>query len=133
MALRNPNQNSQMTYAERRSMNENAIGKIKAGQIITRFMKHVKGTIEMSPTQVAAGKALLDRVLPSLRHIEHEVEVEHVLTKSEIDGMLLHAGIQPSAVWVSEDKSGSVPPIESIEVEPVVEPKGVKTPDKVAK
>lgn len=40
--------------------------KIRAGAIISRFMKHIDGKIDLSPTQVSCGKALLAKVLPDL-------------------------------------------------------------------
>ena len=45
--------------------------KIQCGVIIERFHKHVIGEIEMSPTQVSAGTALLDRSVAKLQQIQH--------------------------------------------------------------
>ena len=51
--------------------------KIQAGVIITRFMDHLTGKIDLSPTQVSVGRALLNKVLPDLSAAEIKAEVEH--------------------------------------------------------
>jgi len=49
--------------------------KIQAAQIINRFMGCINGDIELSPTQVSAGKTLLAKVLPDLSSIEMDANV----------------------------------------------------------
>jgi len=49
--------------------------KIKAAQIINRFMACLNGEIELTPAQVSCGKTLLDKVLPNLQAVELSGEV----------------------------------------------------------
>ena len=58
--------------------------KIKAGVIIQRFQKCVEGDIELNAQQVSCGKALLDKVLPDLKAMEFEGDMNH----SADDGIL---------------------------------------------
>jgi hypothetical protein len=52
---------------------------IQGQVIIKRFMDHIRGEIELAPTQVQAGIALLQRVLPALQSVEvSAVDVERV-------------------------------------------------------
>lgn len=52
--------------------------KIQASVIIDRFTKHVKGELELTSTQIAAGTALLDRSVPKLSQIQHVGELQHI-------------------------------------------------------
>jgi len=56
---------------------ENTRAKIQAAHIIRRFQQHVMGDIELSSTQISAGKVLLDKVLPNLTSVEATSEVTH--------------------------------------------------------
>jgi len=49
---------------------ENTRLKIKVAELINRFQKHFDGEVELSPTQIQAGKILLDRALPVLQSVE---------------------------------------------------------------
>jgi len=52
---------------------------IQGQVIIKRFMDHIRGEIELVPTQVQAGIALLQRVLPVLQSVEvSAVDVERM-------------------------------------------------------
>ena len=54
---------------------ENTRLKIKTAYIINRFQDHFAGKIELTTTQITAGKILLDRTLPVLQSVEHSGEV----------------------------------------------------------
>ena len=57
--------------------------RIKAALIINRFTDCLEGKIELSPSQVTCGKALLAKVLPDLQSIAHAGQVNstvHVIT-----------------------------------------------------
>lgn len=54
--------------------------KIKIGNIIDRLEKHVAGEIELSSTQVASAKLLLDKTMsnaPTENTVEHGGQIEH--------------------------------------------------------
>lgn len=57
--------------------------KIQASNIIHRLQQHIDGEVEMTPTQVQAANALLDRSVPKLSQIQHvgdeEAPIEHKL------------------------------------------------------
>lgn len=54
---------------------ENTRLKIKVAHLINRFQSHFDGELELSPTQIQAGKILLDRALPVLQSVEVSGEV----------------------------------------------------------
>ena len=45
--------------------------KIQASVIIERFTRCVKGELELTPAQISAGTALLDRSVAKLQQIQH--------------------------------------------------------------
>lgn len=45
--------------------------RIKAGGIVKRLEDHVAGKISLSSTQVAAGVALLRKIVPDMASVEH--------------------------------------------------------------
>lgn len=45
--------------------------RIRTSMLHNELIKHINGEREMSQTQLAAAKTLLDKVLPNLSHIEH--------------------------------------------------------------
>lgn len=45
--------------------------KIQAGVIVDRLMKHFMGELELTPTQLKAAEALLDRSVAKLSQIQH--------------------------------------------------------------
>jgi len=44
--------------------------KIRVSEILTRLLKHVDGSVEMSPTQIRAAEILLKKALPDLSSVE---------------------------------------------------------------
>lgn len=52
---------------------------IGAMTIVSRLQRHVEGELDMSPTQIQAARALLDRVLPVLQSAEvhHHDDTAH--------------------------------------------------------
>jgi len=55
--------------------NEDTRAKIKAAAIINRLMKHIESPEPvMDASQVNAAKALLNKVLPDLKAVEHSGE-----------------------------------------------------------
>jgi hypothetical protein len=50
---------------------------IKVGLLMKRLQDHTLGHVEMSQTQIAAARILLDRALPVLSAVTHSGEVEH--------------------------------------------------------
>lgn len=57
---------------------DNTRTKIKVAELINRFHRHFMGQCELSPTQISAGKILLDRALPVLQSVEHSGEITKV-------------------------------------------------------
>jgi len=49
---------------------EDTRAKIKVGNIITVLQKHIDGVHEMTSTQIAAAKILLDKALPNLTSVD---------------------------------------------------------------
>lgn len=54
---------------------DNTRAKIKVAELCNRFHRHFMGECELTPTQIAAGKILLDRALPTLQSVEVSAEV----------------------------------------------------------
>lgn len=54
--------------------------KIQAGNLITRLQKIAMGEVEAEATHINAAKALLNKVLPDLKAIDHTGEVEHTIS-----------------------------------------------------
>jgi hypothetical protein len=54
---------------------ESTIERIRNTQIVNRLIAHAMGEIDMSASQVAAAKTLLDRYLPIMKSVEMEAEV----------------------------------------------------------
>ena len=65
--------------------------KIKAGMIVSKLTKHIKGEYPMEPSQVNAAKTLLNKVLPDLRAVEHSGGIEHSIPEELKD-------------WLGKDK-----------------------------
>lgn len=61
----------------RKEHREATVEKIRQSQIVNRLIAHAMGEIEMSQTQVAAAKTLLDRYLPIVKSSEIEQTVTH--------------------------------------------------------
>jgi len=59
--------------------------KIQAAQIINRFESCLEGKVELSPQQVACGKALLNKVLPDLQAMQLEGEVKARIAREPVD------------------------------------------------
>lgn len=62
---------------------EETRAKIQAAQLINRLHGHVMGKVDLTSTQVTSAKALLDKVLPDLKAVEIEADVEHHVVSSE--------------------------------------------------
>ena len=75
---------------QKRVFNRKARDRIKAGMIIGRLQKFVQGEVEISPSQVAAAKLLLDRVLPSLKQLDLSQEIES--SASMTPQLVVHLG-----------------------------------------
>lgn len=56
--------------------------RIKVGMLMAKLMRAAEGKLELSTTQVAASKILLDKALPTLQAIE-QTFVEAAVTRSE--------------------------------------------------
>lgn len=50
--------------------------KIRASQLVNRLEKHAHGEVDMSPTQISAAVALLDRCVPRLTATEMKLDGE---------------------------------------------------------
>lgn len=55
---------------------DRTLSAIKAGTIVNRFMDHIEGKCELSATQVRAGQALLNKVLPDQKAVEHQGDID---------------------------------------------------------
>ena len=54
---------------------ENTRAKIQVAHLCRRFQSHFDGEIELTTTQIQAGKILLDRALPVLQSVEVSGEI----------------------------------------------------------
>lgn len=54
---------------------ENTRQKIRVAELCNRFHRHFMGKCELTPTQIQAGKILLDRALPVLQSVEISAEI----------------------------------------------------------
>ncbi|HEX2653543.1 MAG TPA: hypothetical protein VHN11_07825 [Xanthobacteraceae bacterium] len=54
---------------------ENTRAKIQVAELVNRFHRHFMGLCDLSPTQIQAGKILLDRALPVLQSVEVSGEI----------------------------------------------------------
>jgi len=54
-----------------RMHSEQVRAKIQAAVIVQRFHDHFMGDLELTPSQIEAGKVLLDRSVPKLSQIQH--------------------------------------------------------------
>ena len=55
----------------RKTHQDDVRSKIQASQIINRLNKHILGEVELSATQIAASRILLDKSVANLSSIEH--------------------------------------------------------------
>lgn len=63
--------------------------RVRAELLAQRLELHAKGRVEMSATQVAAAKVLIDKGKPSLQAIEHqEIDARDRIPESELLGQL---------------------------------------------
>jgi len=97
--------------SETKPHKQRTIERIRAGGIVTRLMKHVKGELEMSSTQVQAARILLNKALPDLKAVEHSGEVSskpvRAMTNDELSAELADARKILRAFGGSEaEKSG---------------------------
>lgn len=58
--------------------------KIQAASIINRLQQHVDGEIELTATQIAAARELLDRSVPKLSQIQHVGDENQPVSFQEI-------------------------------------------------
>ena len=65
--------------------------KIQATSIINRLMKHIKGEVDMSSTQVAASMGLLDRSVPKLSQIQHVGDEDNPVVFQQITRKIVDA------------------------------------------
>ena len=68
---------NQFTKARRERHFEETREKIQATKIIQRFEQCFFGEVSLDAQQVAAGKTLLNKVLPDLQAVQMNAEVEH--------------------------------------------------------
>jgi len=57
---------------------EDTRARIKVSNIITVLQKHIDGVHEMTATQIAAAKILLDKALPNLTSVENKSDITKV-------------------------------------------------------
>lgn len=62
--------------------------RIRTSMLVNRLTKHVRGEVEMAPTQVTAALGLLKKALPDLSAIEHTGEIGYRDTSELSDGEL---------------------------------------------
>ena len=53
-----------------RRQTESTLAKIQVGNVITKLQKHLNGEQELSQTQIAAARLLLDRTLPCVKPVD---------------------------------------------------------------
>jgi hypothetical protein len=54
--------------------------KIQTAMILNRFHRHLMGEIELSPTQVSCGRALINKVIPDLASTTIKGDADNPLT-----------------------------------------------------
>lgn len=62
--------------------------KIKATALVNRLQKIAMGEVDAEPTQVNAAKALLNKVLPDLKAVEHSGDIDHTVTVNPIETLM---------------------------------------------
>lgn len=82
---------------------ENTRAKIKVAHLINRFQAHFDGELELSATQIQAGKILLDRALPILQSVEvsGEISTSKVIRAPEVSAN--------SGEWLNQHFPSPVP------------------------
>lgn len=65
----------------RKPHTQKAKDRIRTGMILRRLLKHFKGELELSASQVNVGLALLKKKLPDLKQTEHTGEISHKHTQ----------------------------------------------------
>ena len=60
----------------RKQHREGHVEKIRQSAVLNRLLGHVMGEVEMSATQVAAAKTLLNKYLPDVKQVEIETSVD---------------------------------------------------------
>ena len=73
--------------------------KIDTHLILERLMKHALGFEPMEPSEINAGRILLDRTMPTLQAIQVSVESNQPVSKGDIDAMLMASGLNPEREW----------------------------------
>ena len=68
--------------------------RITGSKVLTRLIAHVEGKIELSNSQVAAAKALLNKVLPDVRttELKGNVQINHTERLTDAQLMAIAAG-----------------------------------------
>ena len=74
---------------ETRTYPQRARERIAGTKIIDRLVKHINGEIELSPSQVASARILLNKVLPDLKSVEMQASIEAVSIDSLTDEQLM--------------------------------------------
>ena len=80
---------------------EATIEKIRTSAVLNRLIKHAMGEVEMSSSQVAAAKALINKYIPDVSSVEMTAEVEHSVAASE--PMTTEQWLKESAGHLSQD------------------------------
>ena len=81
----------------RKPHTQKAKDRIRTGMILRRLLKHFKGEIELTASQVNVGLALLKKKLPDLKQTEHTGEVSHKHTQELSRDELLNIAATGSA------------------------------------
>ena len=79
---------------ETRPYPQRARERITGSKVLTRLIDHVEGKIELSNSQVAAAKALLNKVLPDVRttELKGNVQINHTQRLSDEQLMAIASG-----------------------------------------
>ena len=114
---------------EHKSLHERWRDRISKGNILDRLMKHFDGEVDLTPSQVTVGLKIFDKMIPSLKHIEHSGMIEHhQMSIHDLNARLSALGHNPDEIWkqlnnnkVIDLKPEPVDQLEPSDIQPVEE------------
>ena len=86
----------------RKQFKERSIEKIKNGQLLHRLIEYCHGQLELTGKQVDTHLKLINKVLPDLQAVQHNVDVNHnVVDIHTLNARLSALGHDPQSVFAA--------------------------------
>ena len=86
--------NPRITFTQR------SIEKIKNGRLLDNLMKYCNGKLELTGKQVDCHLRLINKVLPDLQSVQHDVSINNQsLNMYDLNARLASLGHDPEAIW----------------------------------